>query len=99
MTFVIDISSSSSSLGAVDASLPEAVLTAVTAVGQLNSTPPIVEKAADGIATVDDGIGNATSNSAAWSPLLEKLEIFSNLVDKFADVMLLSRCHLIPMRH
>jgi hypothetical protein len=84
--FIIDISSSDSELGAAAASLSEAKLAAVAAAEKFKYPPPVVEKTADGLATIDDGIGIATSISDTWSPLLEKVAIFSNLVDEIAEV-------------
>jgi hypothetical protein len=88
--FVIGISSSDSELGAVAESLSEAMPTAVVAVEHFKSPLPIVEKAANGLATIDDGIGVAKSISETWSPLLDKVKLFSSLVDEIAEVSPLS---------
>jgi hypothetical protein len=85
----IEMSSSDSELGAVTAALPEAVLTAVAAVEQSNSLPSRIEKAADGLVAVNDSLGVANSISVTWFPLLDKVKLFSELVDGITEVRLL----------
>lgn len=86
----IEIISSASELGAGAASLSEAKSNAAAAVEKLKSPPPIAEKAANHLATIDDGLGTANDISDTWNPLLEKVKIFSDLVDEIAEVRSLS---------
>ena len=96
VTFDIEILTSDSGLGAVAVALPDVVSAAALTVGQ-SMSPSIIEKAADGIGvSVAEDLGGI---SGTWSPLLVKVQLFSELMDTFADVGFLFKYFSLNRKH
>ena len=98
----IEISSSGSKLGAVGASLSEAKSNAVAGLERFKPLSSKVEKGNESVAAVGDGLVVFNNINNTWSPLLEKLKSFSELVDKVAEVSFYSSkfllCVNVPCR-
>jgi hypothetical protein len=82
----VEVSAAATSLGATGSNLAEIIPIARESAEQMSMTSKIVTKAFDAGTTIDDNLQSGQDFLSVWSPLLEQVELFSNLVDHLAEV-------------
>jgi len=86
--FKIEITSSNPSpVVVVTGGLSNAVADVAEAANHLNS-PNTLAKVAGGVTTAKGVLDDSNSVCDTWKPLLEKVKVFSNLMDKLVEVIL-----------
>jgi hypothetical protein len=82
------ISSVTTSDEATSAQMDEAVSQAKEAYEHIAPSPPAVASASDAVGVAVDAIPSVNVAFTTWEPLLEKVKLFTEIVDKIAEVLL-----------
>jgi hypothetical protein len=86
VSFTIQLTSSETGFGAAGAALADAVPAGTQAADRMRSTPKALDKAGEGADQLDGLINAAADLQDIWSPLLDKVQVFSTLVGEISEV-------------
>jgi hypothetical protein len=76
---------------ASDKKLAEGVEQAAHALVQMDNAPSVLGRGEDTVGKLDTVVNEITSRVGSWQPLLEKLQLFKDVMDKVTEVCYLAK--------